>query len=630
MSLLTEASLIVTPNGYNVGKLYSVVPNTTLGDMDVVRATSATRVDSAGLVEIPRTNLLLQSQTFDNASWVKTDTTVTANSSTAPDGTFTADKFIPNTVATNHYILSNSFAAGINTISVYAKMDGYRYMVILTPVANTSYDLMSGVVANSAGSGFISASTQNAGNGWYRCVFTLTSVSTSNCFISGGSSSAAAFFNGAGDGTSGVLIWGAQAEIGNVATEYIPTVASIRTKFAGITQDGSVAQNIPRIDYPPLGGCPSILVEPVRTNLVLYSEEFNNTNWTKTNTTATANTTTAPDNTMTADTITGIGALGLRLVQTNTISFTTATSYSLSVFAKKGTNDFIQLIASNSVGGMYANFNLNTGVVGTLGTTTGTNPTSSMTNYGGGWYRCIMNFTTTATTSQVGSIAIVTSASAARAESNTLTTSVFLWGAQLEAGSYATSYIPTTTGTVTRNADVISKTGITTLIGQTEGTLFFDGIVNNIQNATSNILNTNKTPSTISSIALTKIKATNKIRFEQFFGNGTFDTIELLSTNSFANGIRTKVAVRYKSGDFAMYINGIQEATSESTYTNIGVKSELFLNDSVTIFAFQESVSFNSAILWKTALTDDQCILLTGASFSSYPEMANALIYTIQ
>ena len=389
----------------------------------------------------------------------------------------------------------------------------------------------------------------------------------------------------------------------------VRATTATRVNSAGLIE--SVAINVPRLDYPPLGGCPRILIEPERTNLVLYSEQFDNASWNKINTTVTANTTTAPDGTTTADTITGTGILGLRLIQTNTISFTTLTSYSLSVFAKKGTNDFIQLIASNFVGGMYANFNLNTGVVGTLGTTTGTNPTSSITNYGNGWYRCTMNFTTTATTTQVGSIAIVTSASAARAESNTLTTSVFLWGAQLALGGYSTSYIPTVASTVTRNADVISKTGISSLIGQAEGTMFFDGIVNNIQNTTGNILNTNKNPSTISSIALTKIKATNKIRFEQFLGNGTFDTIELLSTNSFANGIRTKVAIRYKSGDFAMYINGIQEATSASTYTNIGVKSELFLNDSVTVFAFQESVSFNSVQLYTTVLTNAQLTTLT-------------------
>jgi hypothetical protein len=192
-----------------------------------------------------------------------------------------------------------------------------------------------------------------------------------------------------------------------------------------------------------------------------------------------------------------------------------------------------------------------------------------------------------------------------------LTVTGTVTNAQLELGSYATSYIPTVASTVTRNADVISKTGISSLIGQTEGTIFFDGIVNNIQNSSSNILNTNKTPSTSSQIALTKLRATNKIRFEQFFGAGTFDNILLQSTNTFSNGIRTKIAVRYKSGDFAMYINGNLEATSSLTFTNIGTKSELFLNDSTTLYAFQESVSFNSAQIYKTPLTNAELAQLT-------------------
>jgi hypothetical protein len=246
-----------------------------------------------------------------------------------------------------------------------------------------------------------------------------------------------------------------------------------RVDSAGLIE--SVAINAPKIDYTG-GGCPKILVEPARTNNVLYSEQFDNASWGKTNTTVTANTTSAPapDGTTTADTITGIGALGVRLIQSNSISFTASTSYSLSVFAKKDTNDFIQLFVPLAIGGMFANFNINTGVVGTLGTVTGTAPTSSITNFGNGWYRCTINFTATTTTSTVTSIGIVTSASAIRSESNTLTTSLILWGAQLEAGSNATSYIPTVTATVTRTADVISKTGVSSLIGPTEGTIFVE------------------------------------------------------------------------------------------------------------------------------------------------------------
>jgi len=86
MSLLDKASLIVTPNAYKESKLYSVVPNTTLGDMDVVRATTATRVNSAGLIEVVPRNLYLFSNDFTNANWTKQNTSITA-SQVGYDGT---------------------------------------------------------------------------------------------------------------------------------------------------------------------------------------------------------------------------------------------------------------------------------------------------------------------------------------------------------------------------------------------------------------------------------------------------------------------------------------------------------------------------------------------------------------
>ena len=86
MSLLDKASLIVTPNAYEESKLYSVIPNTTLGDMDVVRATTATRVNSAGLIEVVPRNLLTYSNTFSNAAWIKNSCTISANSIVSPDG----------------------------------------------------------------------------------------------------------------------------------------------------------------------------------------------------------------------------------------------------------------------------------------------------------------------------------------------------------------------------------------------------------------------------------------------------------------------------------------------------------------------------------------------------------------
>ena len=96
MALFDDASLVVTPNGYKEGTLYSIKPTSGAGDMTVVRATTATRVNSAGLIELVPYNLLTYSEQFDNAAWTKSGVTVTANTTISPDGTQNADKLTIN------------------------------------------------------------------------------------------------------------------------------------------------------------------------------------------------------------------------------------------------------------------------------------------------------------------------------------------------------------------------------------------------------------------------------------------------------------------------------------------------------------------------------------------------------
>ncbi len=375
----------------------------------------------------------------------------------------------------------------------------------------------------------------------------------------------------------------AQWEQGSTATEYFPTTTRL---------------NIPRIDYTN-GSCPSLLVEPQRTNLILRSDEFDNVSWTKVSTTVTANSINSPSGNLTADTITATGLIGLRVVQTNTISFTASASYSLSVFAKKGTNNFIQLILPMGVGGMFANFNIDTGVVGTLGTVTGSVPTSSITNFGNGWYRCVINFTATATTDNLASIAIVTSASASRAEANTLTTSVYLWGAQLEVGSYPTSYIPTVASSVTRNADVISKTGISSLIGQTEGTLFFEGRFLSSVNFDFDLRLSDGTANNYITLFNVGLKPTVSIGRS---GSVVFNTGSLLS--NFVVGQNTKIAITYKNNSFNVYQNGVLKANQNSGSIPLNLQN-------ISISDGFRTAYINSVQLYKTALTDTECIALT-------------------
>ena len=108
MSLLDTASLIVTPNGYKEGTLYSVIPSDGSGDMSVVRATTATRVNSAGLVELVPYNLLQYSEQIDNADWLKSNSPIiTTNIAIAPNGTMTADG-IQSPSGTNYKVIDST------------------------------------------------------------------------------------------------------------------------------------------------------------------------------------------------------------------------------------------------------------------------------------------------------------------------------------------------------------------------------------------------------------------------------------------------------------------------------------------------------------------------------------------
>lgn len=176
-------------------------------------------------------------------------------------------------------------------------------------------------------------------------------------------------------------------------------------------------------------------------NLASFTEDFSNAAWTKEFATITANTTTAPDGTTTADTFQGNGANNYHQLIQSGVVLTSGSTYTTSIYAKKNTNNFIQIVGTGNAYPLttYANFDLNNGVVGSYGA----NVTPTITSVGNGWYRCTMTAAATLTSSSNSFIVgLITSASSLRVEINTLATSVFLWGAQLELGSTATTYQP--------------------------------------------------------------------------------------------------------------------------------------------------------------------------------------------
>jgi len=286
-----------------------------------------------------------------------------------------------------------------------------------------------------------------------------------------------------------------------------PRITFTRTSSATyVGEDGLIKYagvNEARFDHDPItGDSLGLLVEEARTNLALRSEEFDDASWDSAAgaRTVTANQITAPNGTTTADLVTADGTNGFHFVsQAFTLS---AVPYSFSVFVKAGTESVVILRTFNAFGNVNAVFNLSTGTL--TNNTAGT--TARIVAYANGWYRCILDFTPLAATSSIG--IYLSSIS-----QNTASTDLYIWGAQLEAGAFPTSYIPTTTATVTRTADNASMTGsnFSSWFNPNEGSIFIKYKINALIEFISGVTN-NSTHYIFMDDLSTEVSSFNKIQ----------------------------------------------------------------------------------------------------------------------
>jgi hypothetical protein len=554
MSLFDSASICITPNGVKEGKLYSIKPTDGSGDLSVTRATTATRVNSAGLVEVVPRNLIQQSSTFNVSPWVNSGVTLTSGITDVNGGT---NAFRFQCPATNSFIynLASATTGTQYTHSIYARSVSGTQSIRIE-------DAYSGAFVNT---------TLNTE--WQRITLTFNATINEVGIL---------IYNNYGAYATDIYICFAQTEQGATATDYYPTTTRL---------------NIPRLDYTN-GSCPSILVEPQRTNLALRSQEFDNAAWSKINATVTANTIVSPDGTQNADKFVENNGTGEKWIY-NVPIVISGSVYTYSVFAKKGERDFIYINAFSN-GNRRAWFNLNTGTIGA----TDAGVSAKIENYGNGWYRCSVTFT--AVIGVQFYLLGVSNANNVIDYTGDGTSGIYIWGAQNELGSYPTSYIPTTTASVTRNSDVISKTGISSLIGQTEGTIFFDGVVNGCENPFANLLNGAR--STNSSFYLLYVKSSKVISCGVWASNSLKASI---AGGVYQIGQRFKVAYSYKSGDSVLYINGVQIGTSADTFTLPSSLSEINIGDAQVFFGYGEDISNNTTSLFKTRLTNAELAQLT-------------------
>ena len=596
-SFYDSASIITIPSGYKVGTLYSAKPTDGSGDMTFTRTgDTATRVNSTGLVERCITNLAIQSNGFDTASWTKTNTTI-GTGIADPNGGTTAFSMAGTSSTSNIKNISQTiFTSGSDakTFSIYAKANTHSFIQIrMASTGNVfaNFDLTNGTF--SAG---ISANVTmtSIGGGWYRCI--VASVTTNTLGVVMLVDSLAAVINEASTTTNSVYIWRAQAQFGDQATNYIPTTTAAVT-------EGPVT-NLPRLDY--LGStCPQLLMEPTRTNLMVYSQMLDNSAWSKDGVSVSGNVAVSPDGYTNADLIIEDTSLSAHR-NSRTVSWVSGTTYAVSCFVKQGTGNrrFGILLGSTVFGtNLFINFNIETGLV----TTNSGNITGKIENYGNGWFRCIA-FATALVTGSISASFYLRQTDAAITTTYTGdgTSSLYMWGAQVEAGAYATSYIPTTAATVTRNNDACSKTSITSLIGQTEGTLFFQGAIQGVNTSVNRRIFTISDGTTSNAISIQNPSTNQRIEFE-VTTSGFTQALISAANNSLVYGQTFKAAIAYKENDFVAYINGVQIGTD--TIGSVPACSKVSFDRGNSTSLFEGAT--NQALVFKTRLSNAELATLT-------------------
>jgi len=559
-TLFDSASLALIPSGVKESKLYSIKPTNGDGDFTFSRGTdTATRVNASGLIEKERGNLALQSNQFDT-TWALVTASVTGGQS-GYDGS--SDAWLLSKSGTYGRVEQSLSYTGILTFSVYVKSGTADYFEL----TNSSYgyagfSLDDGIVVKT-GAGVISPSVESVGGGWYRCSISCNVAATSTWRIIAGDVGA-----DTATGTSGTIyIQDAQLEQGLVATDYIETTTA--AVYEGITD------NLPRLDYSGGASCPSLLLEPSRTNLIVHSEYFGA--WTLSGDGAgqsiTTNYATSPE-----------GVANATRIQLDK----TGGTYSRISISATGTSSGVSCVfsvylkANSGSPFVYIQSGPNIGTAIEL--TSEWQRFTIIGNASGGTTSCI--------------IAVADSVSG-----TTETADILAYGAQLESSaSYVSSYIPTYGTSASRAADDCDIINEPSLMGQTEGTAYVE--INHIQGIESlGVFMNDGSGSNYGYLVGGYISSGN---IPVFVVNNNTAQVSIQGTTPLSSGTH-KLAIAYKENDFAMYVDGVQIGTDSSG--TLPALNDLYIGQ------YKDNVARNGnkkqVILFKTRLTNAELAALT-------------------
>lgn len=566
-------------------------------------------------------NLLLWSQEFDNGWWNKLRTTTATNSVAAPDGTTTAETLIETTETGTHRAAATGVFTTANadvTVSVFLKDNTRQYAIVgcaSAAVGNrwfaVTVDLVAGTITQTgagAGGTYIASSITSVGNGWYRVVVTgRIGASTDAAFnvqmSDSGTPTILDFmaYSYAGSTANSYYVWGAQLEQRSAATAYTATTTQQITRYQ--PQLLTAAANVARFGHNPVTGeSLGLLIEESRSNLLTFTEDFANAAWATVQSSITVNTAIAPDGTLTADQVVENTATAVRSVSRATAGSagTAGAVFTGSVYVKAAGRNIVQVRAILGTTAYGVEINLTSGAVSAVA---GETPTSfSATNVGNGWYRVALTGTAGATT---GLDLMVRPCSAAGVTSYTGDgySGVFIWGAQLEAGAFPTSYIARVDATAaSRAADAASMTGtnFSSWYRADEGTLFADSIRTGAALTSAFIAD-----GTLNNY-ISLYSNTSGVSIAQVQAGGVSQAV--WTSGATTSGAPFKAALAYKTNDFAYVFNG--------GTANVDTSGVLPVVDRLGIAQFTNGSGFGNGYLRKlayypTRLTNAQLQALT-------------------
>ena len=560
-------------------------------------------------------NLLVRSEDFTvTASWANTGTTDTANTDVAPDGTTTADTLtaLNDSVSGNARIEQETpVVNGLPyTFSVFVKNGTIDYVQLFYPSsrfganAYANFDLTGSGALGTVGASATATITAST-NGFFRISITATCTSsgTGSSLIQMIDSPTAARAASITRTGQTAILWGAQLEQRSAVTAYTATTTQPITNYIPALQTAAAGQA--RFDH---NGAESLglLIEEQRTNLLTYSEEFNDASWNKNNLTVSANIAVSPSGALTADQLVEDAADTNKHIRAINTSLTSGTAVTFSCYIKPSNCDAIAF-REGLVSGDAVTYKFSTGTQTSQGTRfSGITATS----VGNGWFRLSAVFTPTSNATHQFRVHLLGNnydqSTNPSVSTYTYTgngySGIFIWGAQLEAGAFPTSYIPTTSASVTRSADAASMTGanFSSWYRADEGTMYAEFV--------------RATTSTVARV-LQVDDGTSSNRI--YIGGGTTGTLVAvvggtsaagITSNTIAANQNVKVAGAYKVDNFAVSTSGAAVGTDTSGAIPVVTTARIGVNESGNPYL---NGTIKKLSFYPVRCTDAQLIALT-------------------